>query len=282
MKALVIILFVLGVISWGCRKDTLAPTDSECLLVERDTSLGFLNNMCFYYDEDKKFIGRAFYETKIGFTSGLPFYIPAFDSIVYVSNTKVIAYHYPSDVNSLNIQFSKDMFPIHLPNYSKKTEFLLQNTKIIRIEYYTDKTNFPTTTDSLIYEGNKLIRIYKSGAINLPNDNGYFGRKITTLDYDGNNLKSIIGVTKSISGETVGIDSTLYFSYSNLKNPQQKFTYLPNNLIASTSTNVYDSLIYNYSYNVGVSIGAGSGKSVQVYSDNGKGYPKELGLYKCD
>ena len=141
----------------------------------------------------------------------------------------------------------------------------------------------PSTIDSLVYENNKLVRIYKAGAISVPNqDNGYFGRKTITLDYDGNNLKSVIGVTKNISGDTVGLDSALYFSYSNLKNPQQKFTYLPNNLIASISPNVCDSFTYNYYYNLNGSFSSGDSKWVQVYSNNGRGYPKELGFYKCD
>jgi hypothetical protein len=280
MKSQVLILAVLMIALLGCKKDIVSPTEPECLYVERDTSFWrFPNNISFYYNNDKKNIGRAFYERQISFTSSLPYYTPAFDSTVYVSNTKVVTYHYPVALNALSYRFNKDTIPLHSTVYSTKTEFTYQNNRIIRIEYFDRSASF--LRDSLVYEADKLVNIYKFGTIEIPNLNSG-SQRIYALDYDGNNLKSLISVTKDYNGTIMGRDTTLYFSYSNLKNPNKKFTHLPDLFIASISPNVCDSVAFTYSYNYNGGWSYGSTTSKLTYTDNGKGYPKEAGIYKCD
>jgi hypothetical protein len=281
MKLPILILAVLMLSFLGCKKDIVSPTEPECLYLGRDTSFGqFSIDVSFYYDNNKKLVGRAFIEEVKFLQLGISLYLPAFDSVVYVSSNKVITYHYPFQAGATNTSFNKDKIPEHSTVYSKKTEFTYQDNRLIRIDYFDKNVSF--LNDSLVYEGDKLVKIYKTGTIEFRGSNPN-SQKICVLDYDGSNLKSFIGVTRDNRNKVIERDTTLYSVYSNLKNPYKKLNYLADYFIESISTNAADSIVWNsYDYNSIPIFPYITGHAKYNYLDNGKGYPKQAGFYKCD
>ena len=285
MKSQVLILAVLIFALLGCKKDIVSPTEPQCVLVESE-SLNFYAHYktSFYYDNNNKLVGRAEYEKQT-----LPpiLSIYTFDSIVYVSSNNVVVYSYPLTGNVVKNLFNKDTFPQHSQVPSKKTEFVLVNDRITAINYFVGATNAYEGRDSLVYEGDKLVKIHKWGTFYYPNwSTPNKGEKIGTLTYDGNNLKSLIYIDKDRIGDVIGGDTTLYHTYPNFKNPYKTAKYIPDLFIKSISENMTQILANSYFYQV--KNGDYTGGNTQydpaslIYTDNGKGYPKELGLYRCD
>jgi hypothetical protein len=282
MKSQVLILAALMVALLGCKKDIVSPTEPGCLLVESAFLSTFSNDKTsFYYNSDKKLIGRAVYETT-GILFPTANSILTFDSIVYVSNNNIIVYRYPLIGNYL---FNKDTFPAHGKTPSKKTEFVLVNNRIMAINYFTGANNAYEVRDSLVYEGDKLVKIHKFGTFYYPNwSTPNKGERIATLTYDGNNLKSLISVDKDRIGDVIGGDTTLYNTYPDFKNPYTTAKYIPDLFINSISENLNPIIANSYYYQLknGDYTGGSTTYGLSVYTNNGKGYPKEAGIYKCD
>jgi hypothetical protein len=284
MKSQVLILAVLTVALLGCKKNIVSPTDPECLLWESEFISFYSHQKTSYYynNNNNKLVGRAEYEKLI-----LPpiLSIYTFDSIVYVSNTNVVVYRYTLTGNSLKYLFNKDTFPEHTQTPSKKTEFVLVNNRITAINYFVGATNAYEGRDSLVYEGDKLVKIHKFGTFYYPNwSTPNKGEKIGTLTYDGNNLKSLIYVDKDRIGDVIGGDTTLYHTYPNFKNPYTTAKYVPDLFIKSISENLNHIIATSYYYQLkdGSYTGGSATYGPSVYTNNGKGYAKELGFYKCD
>lgn len=284
MKSHVFILTVFMVALLGCKKDMVSPTEPQCVLLESESlDLYAHYKTSFYYNSDKKLIGRAEYEN-IRLSSGLSIF--SFDSIVYVSNANVVVYSYPLTGNVVKNLFNKDTFPQHSQTPSKKTEFLLVNNRVMVINYFAGATNAYEGRDSLVYEGDKLVKIHKWGTFYYPNwSTPNKGERIGTLTYEGNNLKSLIYVDKDRIGDVIGGDTTLYHTYPSFKNPYTTAKYIPNLFINSISENMTGIITNSYYYQLkNGNYTGGNSQSVanSNYTDNGKGYAKQVGLYKCD
>ena len=107
------------------------------------------------------------------------------------------------------------------------------------------------------------------------------------LKYSGQNLTSVVGVSKNSLGEVVGGDTILFYRYTDLKNPIKKQKFINKEFFYSISENTPDTFRTSYGYTFltsGVPTSVLSGWSTYKvnYTDNGKGYPKEVGTYKCD
>jgi hypothetical protein len=283
MKSQVLILAVLMVALLGCKKDIVSPTEQQCVLWESESLNSYAHHKTsFYYNRDKKLVGRADYEN-IRFSSGLSIF--SFDSIVYVSNTNVVVYRYALTGNVVKNLFNKDTFPQHSQTPSKKTEFLLVNNRVMTINYFAGATNAYEGRDSLVYEGDKLVKIHKWGTFYYPNwSTPNKGERIATLTYDGNNLKSLIYIDKDRIGDVIGGDTTLYHTYPDFKNPYTTAKYIPDLFINAISENLNSIIANSYYYQLksGDYTGGSTTYGLSVHTNNGKGYPKEAGIYKCD
>jgi hypothetical protein len=294
MKSQVLILAVLMIALWSCKKDVTSPTEPECLYIEPDTTGWGYTPVDFYYNTNKKLVAKAYYEIVQPPFQNVEL-IPSLDSVVYLPNGNVITYHYQGVLTgtfTTGGSFNRDKMPVHTNTYTEKVEYLLENNRIIKVNYYQGINNQFMSKDSLVYEGEKLVRIYKSGNIKITNSvkrETYAGEELYKLMYEGNNLISAISVAKNSLGDTLGGNEVLYHHFTSLKNPYKIQRYIPHGFFSSLSENISDSSSIAYSYvikNGGVvtdiRTGSSSFTSKIIYTDNGRGYPKELGLYKCD
>jgi hypothetical protein len=294
MKVQILILAVLLVALLGCKKDIVSPTEPECLYIEPDTTGWGYTPVNFYYNTSKKLVAKAYYEIVCSPLQTLES-IPSLDSVVYQPNGNVITYHYRGVLTgsfTTGGSFNRNKMPIHANTPTDKVEYLLDNNRIIKVNYYQGINNQFMSKDSFVYEGDKLVRIYKSGNIKMTNsvkNETFKGEELYTLKYDGNNLASAISIAKNSLGDTLGGNEILYHHFTSLKNPYKMQRYIPHGFFSSLSENICDSSSVAYSYvlkNGGVitdvKAGSSSFTSKIIFTDNGKGYPKELGLYKCD
>ncbi len=270
---LLIILLLLIIFSIGCKKNVISPIESECLYIERDTTgLKGIPPVKYYYNTEKKLKARLNWDAST----------PILDSIVYLTNGNTLTMSY----YIANFK-SKDEWPTRFTIYHKKIEYIHENNKIAKINYSyfheSRKVDIPTSSDSMVYEGDKLSKIYKTGRIQIPNSREIIGKQIYELAYTNNNVKSIISRIVDDTEGLIGGDTTQYHTFTNLKNPYKKLSYINDMFLISISENMPSSSSNSYYYKFqNGSFSFGSSNWSGILTDNGKGYPKEIGVYKCD
>ncbi len=278
MRTKLFILSIMIIIFFSCKKEMDSQVEHECrltLLGAKDT-IDF-GNIYFHYSNQNKLIGVSFFQ----FTGKVneP-YIPRFDTIIYNVNGNATIYRYLADLN-----LNKDKTPTHSQKYTFKTDITLKNNLPIKITKY-DSSNILVVEQEFLYFNDKLSKIQESGKKLL---HGYILPKPIYLKtdyeimYENENVKSIISQSKDSNGAIVGGDTTIYKSYSLLKNPFKSVQLLDSYNILSLSKNIYTSHEYKYMYKIENSnIYSGSSQVSRIFTNDGKDYPKELGEVKCD
>jgi hypothetical protein len=267
-----------------CKKNTETLLNEGCILTSlANTSGGF--KLYFYYNNKKQLIAKT--RAVTGRLSGI---VPnlaglVLDTIVY-DNDRVTIYSLDvTDWNdSMNILQHKP-----LNEHFEKIIGEYINGKVAIINYYNvsrgvDYYKFKKTIN--YNSNNQVSQIKINGSHEICN--GQFVNYLKQIDYTFNYLNSdscvVLGTIRSDDGALTGVD-TLGISFYPLKNPLSRLENLP--LFYGNFVFEKMSKIENRHYIINNRDGSNVclGKfflSVGGYSDNGKGYPKELGIYGCE
>lgn len=273
----------------GCRKSDIQLIEPECRLVILGNKDSFnLGNVYFYYDNQNKLVGRAFYDWNT--PSITTNYSPRFDTVIYNIDNSVTIKHY----NAILLEFNEHIPPIHAQLNDSKTNITFGDNGIAKM-VTTDISDKVISQKDFIYQDGKLKTIQEVGQKPLPDFTfNAQSAKIKaqtdySISYDGNNIKSVISITKDLNNIPVGSDTILYKSYSNLKNPYKSVKIFWAYYFHSVSSNIFTESMHNYYYDyTSLNVhwftlsGYSSNGGTDIYTNNGKDYPKEYMKLSCD
>jgi hypothetical protein len=265
----------------SCRDMPVTPdTDDACILTNYNISRQY-NSTLFFYNTDKQLVGKVrLAKGRFPISSGIDIAIPVYDTIIYGNNTLTV---YSLDIinpfDSINI-------PNHAP-LNKPFEKIIakfNNGKISTVDYYKvgSASDQLTLNKEIEYKDNRISKIKLKGEQQLCSTTWYAQTEYV-YDYLSADTAIILGVYKNLDGVVIGND-TLNVSFFNLKNPLSR----GKNVQLIYSNAIFDKIIkqenfqYAYKQPSGFNFCHGYSLSRFIYTDNGKGYPKELGVYKCD
>jgi hypothetical protein len=268
----------------SCKKDIVNEPieDDTCVLTS------YLGNLQpYYYDDQKRLVGRVI--TDYNRSKGVSPQSFVYDTVVYSDNTITI---YTLDLSWGVFRITPDTIPSHEPleKYYKKAVAELTNGKITAINYYT--RNVVETLNyrkEISYQNNKISKINLSGNYEicdaLPSfiSHPSYGKTQSEYVYTYFSTDSVhvLGTTKFLDGRLIGKD-TINSVLGSFRNPLMRDKNLPlffNNVVLSRLEKTW---YRGYFYSFPNSTCSLHGPFANSPTDNGNGYPKEMGTYKCD
>jgi hypothetical protein len=282
----IILVIMLGSYLVSCRQDkSIVPNkDDACVLSNLTyTSGGF--RLSFFYNNNKQLVAKT--RTVYGRLSitAPQFSSLVLDTVIY-ENNKVTVY-------SLDVTGGYDSvnIPIHEPleKHFEKIVADYSNGKVATINYYTVSrgVDYFRFRKEIEFNDNQIRKIKIVGNHDICGGRSSSLTQIQidyTYTYLNTDTATVLGVIKNTDGIIFGND-TLGISFHPLKNPVNR----PDNLPLFYSNFIFEQMAKNenrryvYKYSDGTIACYGeSFLSVGRYKDNGKGYPEELGVYKCD
>lgn len=283
-----IAICILLTVLTSCHKDNLVALEGECLLTNLKNTLNGNEKRPYFYDSQNRIVSSVKYVSGRNPDPRFSYIITAvYDTVIYGNNiVTVYSLDAFAPIDSIHI-------PAHQPlsKYFEKAVAEYSNGKMSLINYYKiDGTGeYLNLKKEIDYQNDKVSRIKVTGykelcSVFLSSQPRTLWETQTEYVYNYINVDSlqVLGATKLLNGSPIGND-TLNVSFMNLKNPLTRDKNLPFIFFNAVGERVtkYENYSSSFLFPDGSSCSS-SYKIVPNYSDNGKGYAKEVGIYKCD
>jgi hypothetical protein len=282
-------IFILIATLISCHKDNLVALEEECLLTNLKNPIGGNEKRPYFYDSQNRIVGSVKYVFGRNPDPRFSYIITAvYDTVIYGNNIVTV---YSLDafdpIDSIHI-------PAHQPinKYFEKAVAEYSDGKMSLINYYrvNGTSDYLNLKKEIEYQNAKVSRIKVTGYKELCS--AFLSSQPRTqwetqteyvYNYINADSLQVLGTTKLLNGSSVGND-TLNVSFMNLKNPLTRDKNLPFIFFNPVSERVskYENYGSSFLFPDGSSCQSSYKQSVPIYSDNGKGYAKEVGNYKCD